>query len=398
MSDVAARPLAGIRVIELGQVLAGPFAGSIFADLGAEVLKVERRDGGDDARRMGADFRHGDALTFHIFNRGKKSIALDLTSPDGLGSFERLAAEADILVHNLRPGVTDKLGIDGPSLCGRHPRLIYCEISAFGHLGPLSRSPGYEPLVQAYSGLSAINGGPDDPPTRMGASLCDQGSGMWAVIGALSLLERRRTTGRGGLVQTSLLETAMSWAAQKADAFVNEGSLPARHASGHPGMVPYEAFDTSDHPVLICCGNDRLFAKLARLLDRADWVEDERFRTNRDRLLNKDDLLCQIRAILKQDTRARWLERLGAAGIPSAPVNSLPEALAEPQVEALGIHRRVPGEDFALTALPLSLDGMRASPAGPAPRLGEHDERAQTVAPGAVTQQKGLGKPGGERP
>ncbi len=390
MSDDPARPLGGIRVLELGQVLAGPFAGSIFADLGAEVLKIERIEGGDDARRMGADFRHGDALTFHIFNRGKQSLALDLTSTDGLRAFERLAAEADILVHNLRPGVTEKLGIDGPSLCARHPRLIYCEISAFGHAGPLARSPGYEPLIQAYSGLSAINGGPDDPPMRMGASLCDQGSGMWAVIGALSLLERRRASGRGGVVQTSLLETAMSWAAQKGDAYVNEGSLPARHASGHPGMVPYEAFETSDHPVLICCGNDRLFAKLARLLGRADWLEDERFATNRNRLTNKDELLSQLRSILSGDTRARWLERLAAAGIPVAPVNSLPEALAEPQVEALGIHAPVPGEGFALTALPLSIDGARARPTGPAPRLGEHNHRHAALAPRATSQHKGL--------
>lgn len=373
MSGTSAKPLAGVKVLELGQVLAGPFAGSILADLGAEVVKIERVEGGDDARRMGKDFRHGDALTFHIFNRGKQSRALDLTSSGGLEIFENLAAQTDILVHNLRPGVVEKLGIDGPSLCLRHPRLIYCEISAFGHRGPLARSPGYEPLIQAYSGLSSINGGPDDPPMRMGVSLCDQGSGMWAVLGALSLMQRRHATGRGGIVQTSLLETALSWAAQKSDAFINEGSLPARHASGHPGLVPYEAFDTSDLPVLICCGNDRLFGKLAVLLGRDDWLDDRRFRTNRDRLENKDALLDQIRTRLVQAPRAQWLDRLADAGIPCAPVNSLPEALAEPQVEALGICARVPGEDFVLTALPLSLDGQRATPAHPAPRLGEHN-------------------------
>lgn len=375
MSDTSTKPLAGVRVLELGQVLAGPFAGSILADLGAEVIKIERAEGGDDARRMGKDFRRGDALTFHIFNRGKQSLALDLTSPDGLEAFETLVEEADILVHNLRPGVVEKLGIDGPSLCERHPRLIYCEISAFGHRGPLAKSPGYEPLIQAYSGLSSINGGPDDPPMRMGVSLCDQGSGMWAVLGALSLMQRRHVTGRGGIVQTSLLETALSWAAQKSDAFINEGSLPARHASGHPGLVPYEAFDTSDLPVLICCGNDRLFAKLAVLLDRADWLDDPRFRANRDRLENKAILIDQIRAKLAEATREEWLVRLTRAGIPCAPVNGLPEALAEPQVEALCIHTRVPDEDFTLTALPLSLDGWRPTPARPAPGLGEHNTR-----------------------
>ena len=252
--------LHGVRVLELGQVLAGPFAGAILADLGADVIKVERVEGGDDARQMGPAFRHGDALNFQVFNRGKQSVALDLKGPEGLAAFERLAGEADIFIHNLRPGVPAKLGIDGAALCARHPRLIYCEISAFGHLGPMALQPGYEPLVQAFSGLSSTNGGPDDPPMRSGASMCDQGSGMWVVIGALALLHRRAQTGRGGVLTTSLLETALVWNGQKADAYVNEGRLPKRDRSGHPGFVPYEAFDTQDAPLLFCCGNDRLFA------------------------------------------------------------------------------------------------------------------------------------------
>ncbi|MCX7383848.1 MAG: CoA transferase, partial [Alphaproteobacteria bacterium] len=173
--------LAGLRVIELGQILAGPFVGAIFADLGAEVIKIERVEGGDDARRMGAAFRHDDAMTFHIFNRGKVSAALDMKSAEGREDFERLVATADIVVHNLRPGVPESMGIDGPSLTSRHPSLIYGAISAFGHTGPMAMRPGFEPLIQAYSGLSSINGGPDDPPMRAGASLCDQGSAMWAV-------------------------------------------------------------------------------------------------------------------------------------------------------------------------------------------------------------------------
>src|SRR5574337_9236 len=198
--------LSGVRVLELGQVLAGPFAGAILADLGAEVIKLERVQGGDDARQMGPAFRHGDALNFQVFNRGKQSVALDLKSAAGLAAFERLAGEADIFIHNLRPGVPAKLGIDGPALCARHPRLIYCEISAFGHVGPMALQPGYEPLVQAFSGLSSTNGGPGDPPMRSAASMCDQGSGMWVVIGALALLHRRAQTGHGGILNTSLLE------------------------------------------------------------------------------------------------------------------------------------------------------------------------------------------------
>ena len=365
--------LDGVRVLELGQVLAGPFAGAIFADLGAEVVKVERVDGGDDARRMGPAFRHGDALNFQVFNRGKQSVALDLKSADGLAAFERLAAEADIFIHNLRPGVPKALGIDGPSLCARHPRLIYCEISAFGSAGPMALRPGYEPLIQAFSGLSSTNGGPDDPPLRAGASVCDQGTGMWAVIGALAMLHRRQNTGGGGILSASLLETALVWNGQKADAYVNEGRLPDRHRSGHPGFVPYEAFDTADAPLLICCGNDRLFTKLAAELGRPDWPADERFATNRARLAHKAALLAELEPLLRQRPRAEWTARLEAAGVPCAPIHTVPEALAHPQVQALGVLQAVPGEDFRLTALPFTIDGERPALHAGAPRLGQHN-------------------------
>lgn len=378
-------PLAGIRVLELGQVLSGPFAGAILADLGAEVLKIERPEGGDDARNMGPAFRHGDAMNFHLFNRGKKSIALDLKSPAGLAALDRLAAQSDILIHNLRPGVPDSLGISGAAMCARHPRLIYGEISAFGAIGPLADKPGYEPLIQAYSGLSAINGGPDDPPVRMGASVCDQGTGMWVVIGVLSLLQRRQASGRGGVVTGSLLETALVWNGQKMDAYVNQGELPKRHASGHPGFVPYEAFEARDGPFLICCGNDRLFAKLAAVLDRPEWVGDPRYATNRARLDHKQALLEMLAALLRVETRATWIARCEAVGIPCAPIHSVPEALAQPQVAALGLRQTVPGEDFSLTGLPLSFDGRRPDLPGGAPRLG--GSNAEFGIPIPVTKQ-----------
>jgi len=365
--------LQGVRVLELGQVLAGPFAGAIFADLGAEVIKIERLNGGDDARHMGPAFREGDAHIFQVFNRGKKSLTLDLKSESGLAVLKRLAGEVDILIHNLRPGVPQSLGIDGPTLCKEYPRLIYCEISAYGGVGPMGMHPGYEPLIQAFSGLSAINGGPDDPPMRAGSSLCDQGSGMWAVIGALSLLQRRHVTGQGGVVSTSLLEAAMVWNGQKTDALNNEGRLPERHRSGHPGFVPYEAFQAADGPLLICCGNDRLFSKLAEELGRLDWLADERFKTNRDRLQNKSALLEQLSDHLRDKTRAYWLEKFEAAGVPCAPIHSLPEAIAHPQVQALGIIQTVPGENFKLTGLPLVIDGHRPQLKGPAPKLGQHN-------------------------
>jgi formyl-CoA transferase len=323
--------LSGVRVVELGQVLAGPFAGAIFADLGADVIKVEKPDGGDDARRMGPDFRHGDALNFHEFNRGKKSITLDLKSPEGVEALHGLLTQADIMLHNLRPGAAEALGIGAQAVTARHPHLIYCEMSAFGHVGPEKLRPGYEPLLQAFGGLSSITGEPDGPPVRMGASVVDQGTGLWTVLGALAMLEQRHRTGQGGVVNTSLFETALLWAGQKISAYVNMGKLPERHASGHPNLTPYEAFDAADGPVLICCGNDRLFAKFAAELGHA------------------------------------------RIGVPCAPVNSIPEVLAEPQTRALGMVQPVPNEDFSLVAMPLSFNGERPRMAGPAPRLGAHN-------------------------
>ncbi|GAC1345977.1 MAG: CoA transferase [Acetobacteraceae bacterium] len=363
--------LAGLRVLELGQVLAGPFAGAIFADLGAEVLKVERVDGGDDGRRMGVPFHDGDSINFQVFNRGKRSIALDLKSPEGRAGLDRIAAEADILLHNLRPGAAEALGIGGEAMCARHPRLIYCEMSAFGHIGPERRRPGYEPLLQAYSGLSSTNGGPDDPPMRMGASLCDQGTGMWAVIGTLSMLRRREQTGRGGRVNVSLLETALSWAGAKIDALANQGQTPHRHRSGHPDFVPYEAFDAADGPFLICVGNDRLFAKLADVLGHPEWPADPVYATNRDRLRNRGPLVDAMHDVLRTAPRQHWIAVFEAAGVPCAPINSLGEALAQEQVQALGLIQRVPGEAFTLTGLPISFDGTRPQIRHAAPRLGE---------------------------
>src|SRR5215472_1542749 len=363
--------LAGIRVVEVGQVLAGPYAGAILADLGADVVKVERADGGDDARHMGPAFRHDDALTFHIYNRGKKSVALDLASEDGKAAFDGLVATADIMLHNLRPGVPAKLGIDGPTLCERYPRLIYCEISAFGHTGPMADRPGFEPLIQAYSGLCAINGGPDDPPMRAGPSVCDQGTGMWTVLGALAMLQKRQRTGKGGIVSASLLETALMWCGQKVDALVNTGSMPPRHRMGHPGLAPYEAFAAADGPFMICAGNDRLFGKLAEVLGRPDWITDPRFAGNRGRLVNKAALFAEMAPILAARPRAQWIAALDAAGVPATQIHSITEAQAQPQVQALGMAMPVPGEDFTLTGLPVSFDGARPGFAHGAPRLGQ---------------------------
>ena len=365
-------PLAGIKVVEIGQVLSGPFAGAILADLGADVIKIEKPEGGDDARQMGPAFRHGDALNFHEFNRGKRSVALDLKSPAGLEALHALLEQADILVHNMRPGVPEALGLGPQETTARHPRLIYCAMGAFGHTGPLKDRPGYEPLLQAFGGLNSITGEPGGPPVRMGASVVDQGTGMWTVIGALSALQQRARTGRGCVVNTSLFETALLWGGQKIGAWVNQGKAPERHASGHPGFVPYEAFDAADAPLLVCCGNDRLYRKFATALGHPEWPEDPRFTTNRQRLANKEACLALVRDAMKTRTRAAWLDLLVKAGVPCAPINTIAEVVEEPQTKAVGMLVTPPGEDFSVTAMPVSFDGTRPTPRGGAPRLDQH--------------------------
>lgn len=368
---ISPAPLRGVRVVELGQVLAGPFAGAIFADLGASVLKIEKPDGGDDARHMGSAFRRGDSLIFHEFNRGKRTVVLDLKTEEGQARLDSYLADADVFLHNMRPGVVEAMGFGAAETTARHPRLIYCAISAFGHVGPHAGRPGYEPLMQAYCGLSSITGAPGGPPVRMGASVVDQGTGMWAAIGILSALHERGLTGRGSVINASLFESALLWAGQKIDAYVNEGKQPERHASGHPGFVPYEAFDTADGPLLICCGNDRLFAKFARVLGREEWITDPRFSANRQRIANQTDLLPMISALLKLQPRARWLERLEAAGVPCAPINTIAELVEDEHFQALGQFMTNPGEDFRLIAMPLSFGGERLPLRGPAPVLPE---------------------------
>jgi formyl-CoA transferase len=367
--------LDDLCVIEIGQVLAGPYAGAILADLGATVIKVEKPDGGDDGRRMGKPFLDDDSLTFHEFNRGKRSVALDLKSDAGIRALHALADCADVLIHNLRPDVPEALGIDPDRFCERHPHLIYCEISGFGQHGPLRLEPAFEPLVQAVSGLVTINGDPAGPPSRLPISAVDLGTGMWTVIGLLVALRRRERTGRGCVVRTSLFDTALGWLSQRVNALVNEGvELPREPMSGHSGLVPYQQFAAADGNFFVCVGNDRLFAKFCGVLGHDEWSAEEAFATNRARLTNRDRLVPLIAAVFAGRPRAEWLERLRATGVPCAEVNTLREAVALEQFAASEmLSPPLAGEAMRLITVPLSFDGERPYPQGIAPKLGADD-------------------------
>ncbi len=384
-------PLSGVKVVEVGLNLAGPLAGEILAGLGADVIKVERPEGGDDARGWGPPFIDGASASFHSMNRNKRSITVDFKDSTAMARLHRLIAERDIFIQNLRPGVADELGLGPTALLEINPRLIYCSIAAFGHQGPLRLKPGYEILLQAFAGLMSMTGEENGPPLRMGTSLVDFGTGMWTAIAALAALRQRDQTGRGCVIETSLFETALFWLCNTFTQYTVSGKVPERHPTGSPRQVAFGAFETKNGPLIIAVANDRLFAKLARVLNRAEWADDPQFRTNADRLAHRDFLLGEIRAILRQETKEEWMERLEAAGVPCAPILTLPEVLAQPQTEALGIVHSVPETKGKMLSLPMSIDGKRSTLTRRAPRLGEHDE--EILASAVEAQGEGIVKP-----
>ncbi|GGB41545.1 CoA transferase [Tistrella bauzanensis] len=367
-------PLNGIKVIEIAQNLAGPHAGEILASLGADVIKVERPDGGDDARGWGPPFAGDTAVTFHAMNRNKRGITLDLKDPAGLARLRDLLADADILVQNMRPGMMEQIGLDADSLAALNPRLIYCSLWAFGATGPMRLKPGYEPIIQAFAGIFSVNGTPEGPPSRVGMQVLDLGTGVWAALGCLAALLQRGTTGRGITVDVSLLETAMGWLAIYFAAFKVTGRQPQRHASGNPNVVVFQSLPTSDGEIVVAAANDRLFAKLAREVGRPDWADDPRYATNGLRVANKATLLPELEAIMRTRGKAEWAARLEAVGIPCSPIHSLAEIAADAQLAALDLVARIPDTDLDVVGLPVSLGGERPGIRNRAPRLGEHND------------------------
>jgi crotonobetainyl-CoA:carnitine CoA-transferase CaiB-like acyl-CoA transferase len=369
------RPLAGIKVIEIAQNLAGPFASEILARLGAEVVKVERPEGGDDARGWGPPFVAGAGSSFHSVNAGKRSITLDLKDASAVAWLERYVAGADVLVENLRPGSLEALGLGQDALLAVNPRLVYCSISAFGRVGPLKDRPGYEPMMQAFAGLMLTTGFEDSPPLRLGVPVLDYGTGMWGAIGVLAALVQRAHTGRGCVVDAALFETALGWLTGHVASFQASGKVSPRHPTGSARLVPFQGFETRTGPIIIAVGNDRLFVALAQALDRPEWGEDPRFRTNADRFAHKDLLVGEIEAVLMTRDQQEWLDRLDKAGVPAAPINTLRQVLVAPQTVASEILQRVPGIEMDHVGLPLRFDGQRPPQPGPAPALGEHTKQ-----------------------
>jgi crotonobetainyl-CoA:carnitine CoA-transferase CaiB-like acyl-CoA transferase len=367
------RPLSGTVVIEIGHSVAAPYAGMILGELGAEVIKVENPKGGDACRGWGPPFTEGTATAFHAFNRAKRGITVDLADPAEAARLRALILDrADVLIHNLKSGALDRYGLAAGDLLADKPELIYCNVGAFGSVGPLRDRPGYDPMMQAYGGLMSLLGEDGRPPVRVSVSIIDIATGMWSVIGILSALQERRRTGRGGVVDTSLYETTLAWLTLPISAYLANGEIPTRHGSGIEQIVPYQAFEAADGFMMVAAGNDNLFRRLCAAIGRPGLAEEERFRTNADRVVNRRELVPILTDLFKTAPIAAWAGRLDAGGIPYAPIQTLDKVVSDAQTTALGIIQDCRGTPpVSLVGLPLSFDGARPPFTALAPRLGE---------------------------
>jgi len=369
--------LQGIRVLDLTQNIAGPFCAQLLGDFGAEVVKVERPGTGDDARKWTPPAWRGVGTAFLAVNRNKKSAAIDLGTPEGVAVVRRLARHADVLVHATRPGSFEAKGLGYDDLKASNPRLVYCAISAFGDTGPLARAPGYDPLLQAYTGIMSVTGHPDRPPARAGVSLVDMGTGLWAFAGILAALYRRKETGRGGRVAASLLETGVNWMALYLTHYMGASVIGERMGDITPMTSPYEAFRTRDGSVLITAANDSLFAAVCRALGVEELACDARFTSNPQRVANRPQLHALLEARTAELTSEECVRRLREAGAPCSKIQSVDEVYRDPQVNHMRMIRPLPGADlpdFKSVDIGVSLDGEKASLLSAPPALGAHTD------------------------
>jgi crotonobetainyl-CoA:carnitine CoA-transferase CaiB-like acyl-CoA transferase len=377
-------PLAHIRVLDLSRVLAGPWASQNLADLGAEVIKVERPGTGDDSRAFGPPWmrdRAGretrDSAYFTCANRGKKSVTINLAHPEGQGLVRALAQKSDVLVENFKYGDLARYGLAWEDLRALNPRLVYCSITGFGHTGPLRERPGYDFLVQGMGGMMSVTGEPDGEPMRAGVPVADIITGMYASIAICAALAHRAETGRGQHLDLALLDSQIALLAYQATNYFATGKPPRRIGNLHPNIVPYQPFRTKDGELVLACGNDNLFRRFCEAAEAPELASDPRFETNGRRVENRSELVRILGEIFLRRTTREWLERLDAAGVPAGPINDLAQVFEEPQVRARGV--RVEVEHPVAGKLPLVASPMRFSETPlahdrPPPLLGEHTE------------------------
>ncbi|MGI4878527.1 MAG: CaiB/BaiF CoA transferase family protein [Janthinobacterium lividum] len=380
--DPTPAPLKGVRVLELARILAGPWAGQLLADLGAEVIKVERPGEGDDTRHWGPPFLTAsdgsglDAAYFHSCNRGKQSVAIDIATPAGQARVRALAAGADILIENFKVGGLARYGLDAATLRALDPRLVYCSITGFGQTGPYAHRAGYDFIIQGMGGMMSITGEPDGPPQKGGVAYADILTGVYAVVAILAALHRRDATGIGGHVDMALLDTQVAVLGNQALNWMASGAVPHRMGNGHVNLVPYQSFACADGDVIVAVGNDRQFARLCALLRLPGLATDPRFATNPARVVNRAALIPLLAAGIAGWPGAALLAAMEAQHIPAGPINRMDAVFADPQVVDRGLRLAIDGPDGPLPGLagPIVIDGVRAVGPGGAPRLGSSDD------------------------
>ncbi|MFG1374294.1 CoA transferase [Xanthobacter oligotrophicus] len=370
--------LEGVRVLDITQNVAGPFCTQILGDLGAEVIKLERPGRGDDTRDWRPPEIGGQSSTFLALNRNKSSICVDIAAPQGIEIFRDLAAQVDVVVHSMKPGSAEHRGVGYADLRPLNPGLVYCAISAFGQDGPLSALPGYDPLMQAFTGIMSTTGNEGDDPVRVGVSLIDMGTGMWAALGILSALMQRARTGAGTLVEASLMDTGINWMAVFIASFRATGNLPRKLGSAMAMTAPYELFPAADGHVFIAAGNDGLFARVCTGLGAPDLACDPRFATNPKRVENRVALRESLGAYTRARPAAEIVAGLRRAGAPCSELNTVADVLDHPQVRAAGIIASLPvaqAPDHQVVALPFKAGGRRSARYSPPPALGADTAR-----------------------
>ena len=368
-------PLAGLRVLDLSRILAGPFATQVLADLGAEVWKVESPRG-DDTRRWGPPFAGGESAYYLSANRGKKSLAVNLKDPRGAEIVRELAKRADVLVENFKAGGLKKYGLDYESVRAQNPRIVYVSITGFGQTGPRANEPGYDAALQGITGLMSITGEPDGPPMKVGVALIDVLTGWAAATGILAALWERERSGMGQHLDLSLFEVGLMSLVNQAQSYLVTGVPPKRLGNAHPQIVPYQAFEAGDGWFILAVGNDAQFARMAQAIGRPELARDPRFRTNVLRVQNRGALVPLLEEVFRTRPRDAWLRLFKEVGVPATPVNDLREAFTDPQAEARGAVWEL--EHPTIGALKTVANALKhfsrtpAAPAGPPPLLGEH--------------------------
>lgn len=373
--DMSASPLAGLKVVEIGVAMAGPFCGMTLGDYGADVIKIERVGSGDDSRAWPPHFYDEISYYYAAANRNKRCVALDLKHPEGAGIARKLIEQADILVNNYRLGALERLGLDWPSLSAANPRLIYCGISGFGASGPLSKEPANDLFMQAYSGGMSITGEPDGGPVKMGLSVADIGAGMFGVIGILMALNARHRTGRGQRVDTSLLEGQIAMLAHFLTRHFATGEVPGPSGSGALTSPTYRAFKGADDWIVISAFNEKMWHGLCQALNRPEWAADPRFHDARARVAHRETLIPMIADIIAELPVAAWQDRLKATGVPCSPVNKIDRVVQEEQVldRQMVADLDVPGlGGIRVAGLPIKLSDTPGGIRQPPPRLGQH--------------------------